>query len=191
MAWGNEMLGSILDSGLGLLHGWLVPCLMRKAFFRRVDFGQSTSPRIQCMSKHRTAAARWTFFFSPSLLFPKIFLPVPWISDSRRLSRRIHNAEKKGLEGTLPVLMIRKVTTFYSKVSSLYDLSPPSNGLVYMSIFLPSWHFSHFPKIEFRWPFSFSPFLPMYAHTHKSTQYITPRESMEAVAKSQLLWWSP
>ena len=67
-------------------------------------------------------------------------------------------------------------------VSSLYDLSPPSNGLVYMSIFLPSWHFSHFPKIEFRWPFS-SPL--RWVCTHKSPASVPPNISPRGSS------WSP
>jgi hypothetical protein len=42
----------------------------------------------------------------------------------------------------------RKEVVLVSRSLCFYD---PANGLLYMSIFLPSWHFSHFPKIEFRW----------------------------------------
>ena len=133
------------------------------------------------MSKHRILFLDFLVLLSIFFL-AKIFLPLPWISDSRRLSRRIHNASASWKKGPKSPVNSSSLVLLCPP-SSLYDLSPPSNGLVYMSIFLPSWHFSHFPKIEFRWPFSSPPFLVGYAHTkvQLATQYITPRE----------LTWSP
>ena len=104
------------------------------------------------MSKHRILFLDFLVLLSIFFL-AKIFLPLPWISDSRRLSRRIHNASASWKKGPKSPVNSSSLVLLCPP-SSLYDLSPPSNGLVYMSIFLPSWHFSHFPKIEFRWPFS-------------------------------------
>ena len=188
MAFCNEMLGSILDSGQrrwrtrrSRTSAWLT-CPLPKAegFFsggwilvsqRLLEYNAWASNRILFLD----------FLVLLSIFFlAKIFLPLPWISDSRRLSRRIHNASASWKKGPKSPVNSSSLVLLCPP-SSLYDLSPPSNGLVYMSIFLPSWHFSHFPKIEFRWPFSlFSPcfFFVGYAHTKVqcATQYITPRE---------------
>ena len=149
------------------------------------------------MSKHRILFLDFLVLLSIFFL-AKIFLPLPWISDSRRLSRRIHNASASWKKGPKSPVNSSSLVLLCPP-SSLYDLSPPSNGLVYMSIFLPSWHFSHFPKIEFRWPFSL--FTPLASsslgmHTQKSSvpPNISPRGSnvvtqLMALSPSKFLFY--
>ena len=142
MAFCNEMLGSILDSGQrrwrtrrSRTSAWLTCPLPKAEGFFSGGWILVSQRLLEYNAWASIGSSGLDFLVLLSIFFflAKIFLPVPWISDSRRLSPRIHNASTSWKKG--PFLYTIWKVKFWSKNSIL--TKPQHFHEFFTQIFLP------------------------------------------------------